>query len=217
MALQFHNQQYNKTSFLEMTCELCSNENCLLKRNLKSEDTLELSYQKKEIKCKKGQQFIIEGASVTGLFFVLKGKVKVFRTGINGREQIVRFASAGDIIGHRGFGTEEYYSIGAMALEDTVLCYFSKAVLQNTLLKDPIFMIKQMPGILCHTNIQRNCTHFISFQFHDGKKNSNQCSSIIHSNFIPNLQVSHSYMSDSIFVYQISDILKHINMNKNKI
>ena len=139
MALQFHNQQYNKTSFLEMTCELCSNENCLLKRNLKSEDTLELSYQKKEIKCKKGQQFIIEGASVTGLFFVLKGKVKVFRTGINGREQIVRFASAGDIIGHRGFGTEEYYSIGAMALEDTVLCYFSKAVLQSTLLKDPVF------------------------------------------------------------------------------
>ena len=50
----------------------------------------------------------MEGAPVNGLFFILKGKVKVFRTGINGREQIVRFAKEGEIIGHRGFGTEEY-------------------------------------------------------------------------------------------------------------
>ncbi len=95
--------------------------------------------KKSEIQCKKGQQFIMEGAPVNGLFFILKGKVKVFRTGINGKEQIVRFAKAGEIIGHRGFGTEEYYSIGAMALENTTLCYFSKDLLQEVLKSDPAF------------------------------------------------------------------------------
>ncbi|GAA4303751.1 Crp/Fnr family transcriptional regulator [Aestuariibaculum suncheonense] len=99
----------------------------------------ELVVKKNNLRCKKGQQFIIEGAPVNGLFFVLKGKVKVFRTGINGREQIVRFAREGEIIGHRGFGTEEYYSIGAIALEDTVLCYFSKHLLQQALMSNPKF------------------------------------------------------------------------------
>ncbi|MEL0456705.1 Crp/Fnr family transcriptional regulator [Flavobacteriaceae bacterium SZ-1-7] len=96
------------------------------------------------MRCKKGQQFIIEGAPVNGLFFVLKGKVKVFRTGIIGREQIVRFATAGEIIGHRGFGTEEYYSIGAIALEETVLCYFSKNDLQDILQANPKFAYDMM-------------------------------------------------------------------------
>lgn len=103
-----------------------------------------LAENRSEIRCKKGQQFILEGAPVNGLFFVLKGKAKVFRTGINGREQIVRFANAGEIIGHRGFGTAEYYSIGAIALEDTLLCYFSKNLLQEVLHTDPSFTYDMM-------------------------------------------------------------------------
>ena len=144
MAIQFQHSSSKKKSFLSISCQTCENENCLVKRNLNSSVTLELAQTKNEIKCKKGQQFILEGAPVIGLFFILKGKVKVLRTGINGREQIVRFANTGEIIGHRGFGTEEYYSIGAVAIEDTTLCYFSKDSLQSTLLKDPVFTYDMM-------------------------------------------------------------------------
>ncbi len=76
----------------------------------------------------------MEGAMVNGLFIILEGTAKVFRTGINGKEQIVRFAKDGEVVGHRGFGTEESYPIGAVALEDTLLCYFSKEHLQEALL-----------------------------------------------------------------------------------
>ncbi|MFL1011462.1 Crp/Fnr family transcriptional regulator [Flavisericum labens] len=127
-----------RTSY-DVSCGVCENHDCLIKRNLNSLDNNKHPVEKNNLRCKKGQQFIIEGAPVNGLFFVLKGKVKVFRTGINGREQIVRFAKEGEIIGHRGFGTEEYYSIGAVALEDTVLCYFSKVQLQNSLQNNPRF------------------------------------------------------------------------------
>lgn len=125
-------------------CGVCNNESCLIKRNYNSLLASDFPYEKNTIRCKKGQQFIMEGAPVNGLFFVLKGKVKVLRTGINGREQIVRFAKEGEIIGHRGFGTEEYYSIGAMALEDTILCYFSKSSLQTALYKTPEFTYDMM-------------------------------------------------------------------------
>tara|TARA_R110002126_G_scaffold291780_1_gene457913 strand:- start:1549 stop:2301 length:753 start_codon:yes stop_codon:yes gene_type:complete len=121
------------------SCSSCVNLNCLIKKNLGNLNNADFVEHKKNLKCKKGQQFIIEGAPVNGLFFILKGTVKVFRTGIHGREQIVRFAKEGEIIGHRGFGTEEYYSIGAIALQDVVLCYFSKDDLQEALLENPKF------------------------------------------------------------------------------
>ena len=121
----------------DFSCASCSNSNCLIKNNLENLFNSAFVENKNTLKCKKGQQFIIEGAPVNGLFFILKGTVKVFRTGINGREQIVRFAKEGEIIGHRGFGTEEYYSIGAIALQDMILCYFSKDDLQESLLNNP--------------------------------------------------------------------------------
>ncbi|WP_406683491.1 Crp/Fnr family transcriptional regulator [Seonamhaeicola sp. MEBiC1930] len=96
------------------------------------------------LRCKKGQQFVIEGAPVNGLFFIKSGTVKVFRTGINGREQIVRFAKEGEIVGHRGFGTQEYYSIGAIALQDIELYYFSKEFLQGVLISNPEFTYDMM-------------------------------------------------------------------------
>lgn len=120
-------------------CSRCTNSDCLIKKNLGSPVVGSFSGHRKEIRCKKGQHFIMEGAPVTGLFFVLEGSVKVLRTGLHGKEQIVRFAKEGEIIGHRGFGTEEYYPIGAVALENTVLCYFPKDILQDVLRSDAEF------------------------------------------------------------------------------
>ncbi|MGJ8736082.1 Crp/Fnr family transcriptional regulator [Zobellia laminariae] len=129
----------NDVDLVNTACMACSNEYCLIKRNMKSSVGSTFVKQRKEIRCKKGQQFIMEGAAVTGLFFVLKGKVKVLRTGLHGKEQIVRFAKEGEIIGHRGFGTEESYTISAVALEDCTLCYFSKENLQEVLRTEPTF------------------------------------------------------------------------------
>ncbi|GAA4884743.1 hypothetical protein GCM10023311_04030 [Flaviramulus aquimarinus] len=136
--------KFKHTSVNDVSCGVCTNTNCLINKNLNTLSNSKFVENKKTIKCKKSQQFIIEGAPVNGLFFILKGTVKVFRTGINGREQIVRFAKEGEIIGHRGFGTEEYYSIGAIALQDTVLCYFSKDSLQDALLESPKFTYDMM-------------------------------------------------------------------------
>ncbi len=120
-------------------CSTCGNVRCLIKKNLGSTIVNTFTQHRKEIRCKKGQQFIMEGAAVTGLFFLLKGTVKVIRTGLHGKEQIVRFAKEGEVIGHRGFGTEESYPIGAIALEDSLLCYFSKDLLQEVLRTEPSF------------------------------------------------------------------------------
>jgi len=137
LIVSTYNTKYKKNITTDVSCEACVNRNCLIKRNINALEGLDITNNKNQFRCKKGQQFIMEGAPVNGLYFILSGKAKVFRTGINGKEQIVRFAKDGEIIGHRGFGTEEYYSIGAMAIEDTTLCYFSKNTLQQALYKTP--------------------------------------------------------------------------------
>lgn len=129
---------------LDGSCSICKSKKCLIHNHTEVLFNSKLPQSSTSIKCKKGQQFIIEGAPVNGLFFIKSGTVKVFRTGINGREQIVRFAKSCEIIGHRGFGTQEYYSIGAIALQDTELHYFSKEHLQDALLENPKFTYDMM-------------------------------------------------------------------------
>ncbi len=118
-------------------CFSCANQNCLIKKHTSSEFIQELLRLKNTIACKKGRQFIMEGAPINGLFFVHTGKAKVLKTGIYGKEQILRFVNDGEIIGHRGFGTREKYSISALAIEDTILCNFSNEVLKEMLQNIP--------------------------------------------------------------------------------
>ncbi|MDG1518385.1 MAG: Crp/Fnr family transcriptional regulator [Flavobacteriales bacterium] len=116
-----------------MECLNCKNTNCLISKNATLPEIHELLEKKHKFRVLKGQDVIIEGAPVHGIYFVFKGKVKIFKTGLLGKEQINRFAQDGDIIGHRGFGAGQYHKIGAMAMENIVLCSFSSVELLKVL------------------------------------------------------------------------------------
>lgn len=120
-------------------CSVCVNTNCFIKKHLHLEKMQEFALQKTNYPCKKGQQFMIEGAPMQGLYFIFSGKAKVLKTGIYGKEQIVRLTKEGDTIGFRGFGTSNRYLIAAAAIEDTVLCNFSNDVMHGILKTIPEF------------------------------------------------------------------------------
>jgi CRP-like cAMP-binding protein len=71
---------------------------------------------------KKGQAIFSEGIPPTGLFCIHTGKVKIFKTGDEGREKIVRLAGDGDVLGYRALLTGIPSSVSAAALEDSVIC-----------------------------------------------------------------------------------------------
>jgi len=125
-------------------CDHCMNENCFIKKHLHLEQMKNYIDKKNSFVCKKSQQFIIEGAPIQGLYFVYKGKVKTVKTGIYGREQIVRLTTNGDIVGFRGFGTSNRCLIGASALEDTILCNFSNEDMLDILRNVPEFTFDLM-------------------------------------------------------------------------
>ncbi len=125
-------------------CATCINTNCFIKKHLHLEKMQDFVLQKNNFICKRGQQFMIEGAPIQGLYFIYEGKVKVVKTGIYGKEHIVRLTKEGDTVGFRGFGTSNRYHIGASALEDTVLCNFSNDVMQSILKSIPEFTYDMM-------------------------------------------------------------------------
>ncbi|WP_420386738.1 Crp/Fnr family transcriptional regulator [Roseivirga sp.] len=74
----------------------------------------------------KGQTVFSEGNTPHGLYFVKSGRVKVFRFGGDGKEQILTIASGGKFLGYKDLLAKRRYSTSAMALEDSVLLFIPK-------------------------------------------------------------------------------------------
>jgi CRP/FNR family transcriptional regulator len=66
----------------------------------------------------------VEGEPVTGIYFVYSGKVKVHKKW-GDKELIVRFASQGAIVGHRGLGNNTIYPVSATAIEPVTVCFIN--------------------------------------------------------------------------------------------
>jgi CRP/FNR family transcriptional regulator, polysaccharide utilization system transcription regulator len=75
---------------------------------------------------KRGEVIFAAGAYPHEIYGVYDGKIKIHKRGDEGKEQIVRFASKGDLLGYRSLLTGEPYSAYATALEKTILCSISK-------------------------------------------------------------------------------------------
>ena len=65
------------------------------------------------------------------------GKVKVQKLGSNAKEQIVRLAKEGDILGYRSLISGSNYNATAETLEDSVLCFLSKETFFELMKNNP--------------------------------------------------------------------------------
>lgn len=96
--------------------------------NLKDENLQTLNGSKSCGMYKKGSVVFNEGQNPYGLYCVNKGKVKVFQTGNEGKEQIVRLAKEGDILGYRALLSGDRYSCSAEVLEESSVCFIPKEI-----------------------------------------------------------------------------------------
>lgn len=70
----------------------------------------------------KGQMIFRKGSRAGGLYCIREGKVKVSKFTGDGKEQIIRLAKEGDVLGYRSLMTNDHYSTTAVALTDCVVC-----------------------------------------------------------------------------------------------
>ena len=92
-------------------------------KKLNSDEFNRLNYEKTCSLYKKGTTIYREGSRLTGFFCVTKGIIKIYKTGIDGKEQIIRFAKKGEIIAYRSLLSKELACTTAKVIDDAVLCH----------------------------------------------------------------------------------------------
>lgn len=133
----------------KIDCEHCNSRNESVFKDLCHEDLATLSFKKTCNIYKKGQVIFYEGNRPAGLYCLNQGKVKIFKLGKIGKEQIVRLAKPGDVLGYRALLGEEVYSASAEALEDSTICFLDKKNFYEVLKHDQNMPVRMMQ-LLCH-------------------------------------------------------------------
>jgi CRP/FNR family transcriptional regulator len=95
---------------------------------------------------KKNQSLFLEGSFPRGVFCINQGKIKVFKRGDEGKEQIIHIAKEGEMVGFRAMFSGDPYNVAAETLEESNICFIAKddflnmmdtnATLRNGIIKE---------------------------------------------------------------------------------
>lgn len=91
---------------------------------------------------RQGTHLFMQGDPLTNVYFILHGKVKIYRTDIQGKEQIVNVLGEGEMFPHQGFFRNDNYPAHAEVLEEATLVYIPIPLFEQFLITNPEVSIK---------------------------------------------------------------------------
>lgn len=84
----------------------------------------------------------MQGDPLDRVFFIYSGKVKIFKTDLTGKEQIISILQNGDMFPHLGFFSQGTYPAHSEIMEDTLLIIIPLAEFENLLFIYPKLCVK---------------------------------------------------------------------------
>lgn len=121
----------------KLECENCPSRGEGIFCQLKGINLQDVSDHKVENAYKKGQTLFVQGNPPYGMYCISQGNIKVTQVGEDGKESIVRIASAGDVLGHRSIFTDQYYNATATAIDDCKVCFLDKKYILKLVQEQP--------------------------------------------------------------------------------
>lgn len=88
---------------------------------------------------KKNEYIYKEGEKPSSFIFLIEGKIKIFKEGVGGREQIIRMTKPMGYVGYRALLAEEIHNASAVTLEDSLVCIVGADYFFGKLLRNPDF------------------------------------------------------------------------------
>lgn len=85
---------------------------------------------------KKNELIYCENEIPKDLMCLFKGKVKIFRTGVGGRNQIIRMIRPIQYFGYRAYFAREPYVTAAAAFESSTVCMVPMKIIEDLLLEN---------------------------------------------------------------------------------
>ncbi len=130
-------------------CDNCPIRSGSVFRNLSKEEIELINFEKDYRNFNRGELLYSEGNRLNGFFCIHKGIIKIFKTGIDGKEQIIRFAKKGDIIAYRSILSNEPACTSAKVIEDASVCHIPAKLLIDFVRENSAFSMDMMK-LTCH-------------------------------------------------------------------
>lgn len=111
-------------------------------RAMNKEELKKVSDSKITKTIKKGESLFEEGDKLGGVYCVRNGVSKLSKLSPNGKDQIVKLASKGEVMGQRSVIAEEHTNLSAVAVSDMEVCFIPKESITNTLHTNPNFTLE---------------------------------------------------------------------------
>lgn len=138
-----------------MDCRKCINENCVIRQNCQSEWLEYVQNVKTSSHLYEQKRIFTEGDLVRGLYIVCKGRIMLSMSIDEKRDDIIRLAGEGQVLGHRGFYDDMTYPVSAETITSSEIAFipvndFIKLVLKNPDLS--LFLINFYASELLHSD-----------------------------------------------------------------
>ena len=130
-------------------CDKCSLESSSIFKYLTPDEVTSINYEKDFRQYKRGDILYQEGNRISGFYCVNSGIIKVFKTGFDGKEQIIRFAKKGDIIAYRSVLSNELACTSAKVIEDCNVCFIPSEILISFIKTNSSFALELLK-LACH-------------------------------------------------------------------
>ncbi|NOR33975.1 MAG: cyclic nucleotide-binding domain-containing protein [Bacteroidales bacterium] len=128
----------------DLSCDSCTIRTHPLFRHLLEHELQEIMLNKITETYKRGSVVYQEGNRMKGFCCVQSGIIKIYQTGFDGKEQIIRFAKPGDIIGYRSVVSNEPACTTTEVIEEAVLCHIPTEILLNLVKTNGNFAVELM-------------------------------------------------------------------------
>lgn len=107
-------------------CEQCIVRQFSSLKALSKDELLKMAECKTSYTIKKGERIFEEGEVTNGIYCIKDGVCKMTKLSANGKDQIVKLAKPGELLGQRSMISEEPTNLSAVALEDMEVCFIPK-------------------------------------------------------------------------------------------
>jgi CRP-like cAMP-binding protein len=127
---------------MESKCENCIIRQFNALRAMTKDELKRVSNAKTTKQIKKGDVIFEEGEKLDGVYCVRNGISKLSKLSANGKDQIVKLVTKGEVLGQRSIIANELTNLSAVAVDDMEVCFVPKENIVQTLNSNPAFAIE---------------------------------------------------------------------------
>ncbi|MBD3232187.1 MAG: cyclic nucleotide-binding domain-containing protein [candidate division Zixibacteria bacterium] len=121
----------------KLSCPVCQIRSRGIFTHLEGDNLSKLDLEKSVKKLRKGQIIFHEDTPALAIYCIHSGRVKLYKLGDKGEEQVIRLLGAGTIIGYRALLAQELFAATAEAVEETVVCVIPKDTILALIANSP--------------------------------------------------------------------------------